>query len=283
MGLFTEDVKTKIRPEVLYGAQTLQNLAGQTPAIPQQGVAELTPMQMLIQSQLPALFGNINQGGQQAMDYYGDVLSGDYDPRTSPYYEGLRQESERLQGQGVTSLRQRAEMGGMLQSSNAAAQEGQFINQSNAALLRELGGLYETERGRQGQAAEGIQRAGGQQVQNIAAVGGVADQQRIIEQAQQDALYQQLIMQILFPYQYQAQLAQALMGMPGGVQVTGGGLTDLSQGLILGGTVAGAVMNPAGGAAAMTQTPQTAPSMGAAGNPYSSMGQYQMGGYGGGF
>lgn len=236
----------------MYGAQTLQNLAGQTPTIPQQGVAELTPMQQLIQSQLPALLGNINQTGQQATDYYSDVLGGDYDPRTSPYYEGLRQESERLKGQGVTSLRQRAELGGMLQSSNAAGVEGQFVNQSNAAFLKELGGLYETERNRQGQAAQGIQQAGTQQVQNVAAVGGIADQQRVIEQAQQDALYQQLIMQILFPYQYQAQLAQALMGMPGGVQVTGGGMTDLSQGLILGGTVAGAVLNPSGGAEAMT-------------------------------
>jgi len=236
----------------LYGAQTLQNLAGQTPTIPQQGVAELTPMQQLIQSQLGPMLDTINQSGREATDYYSDVLGGDYDPRTSPYYEGLRQESERLQGQGVTSLRQRAELGGMLQSSNAAGVEGQFVNQSNAAFLKELGGLYETERNRQGQAAEGIQRAGAQQVQNVAAVGGIADQQRVIEQAQQDALYQQLITQILFPYEHQAEWAAALMGMPGGVQVTGGGFTDLSQGLILGGVVAGSVLNPSGGAAAMT-------------------------------
>jgi len=231
MALFTEDTKVKLAPrtqESITGGNILTDIAtGGAPTIPQQGVAELTPVQMLIQQELGPLLERLNAGGQLATNEYTKTLTDQYDPRTSPYYEGLRSEAERLTNQGVTRLRQRAELGGNLQSTPAAAQEGEFVNQANSALLTELGKLYESERNRKTTAAEGIQRAGAQETSNIAAVGGIAETARTVEQQRADALYNQIIQQILFPYQYQAQLASTLLNYSPNTVTTGGGLSDL--------------------------------------------------------
>lgn len=247
MGLFTEDQKVEIRPEVLYGADILQKLSGQTPTVPQQGVAELTPMQMLIQSQLPSLYGNINQGAQQAANYYSGILNQSYDLANDPQAQLLQQQADIAGGQAITASRRGMESRGMLDSSHTAWND---INAYMGAInpyAQARAGLVSEQAGRKERAAQGIQQAGAQQLQNVAAVGSIADQQRMIEQAQQDALYQQLLTQILFPYQYQAQLAQALMGMPGGVQVTGGGLTDWGFALNAGAQAAGSYYGAKGG------------------------------------
>lgn len=252
MGIFTEEQKVRIRPEVLYGAQTLQNLAGTTPAIPQQGVAELTPMQQLIQSQLGGYLGRIGEYGGLAADYYRDVLGSPYGFENDPQAQFLQQQAEIAGGQAITASRRGMESRGLLDSSYTPWEDIRSYMGAINPYAQARVGLLRDQAGRKERAAQGIQQVGRQELEGVAAVGGIADQQRMIEQARQDALYQQLIMQILFPYQYQARLAESLMQMPGGVQVTGGGMTDLSQGLILGGTVAGAVLNPSGGAAAMT-------------------------------
>jgi len=252
MGIFTEDPKLEIIPQSKAsktGQAYLQELLGTTPNVPTHGVAELTPIQMLIQKMLPGYLDKVNQAGDLASGEYSDILSDKYDPRTSPYYEGLRQEAERLQTEGVTGLRQRAELGGMAKSSNAAVSEGSFINQSNSALLTELGRLMETERGRKLLAAEGIQGAEAKRLGNVAAVGGIAEEARSIEQQRADALYNQALMQMMFPYQYQANIANSLLNYKPDYAVTGGGMTDLGFGTaVFGPALAKAAGGAAGGA-----------------------------------
>lgn len=227
--LFTEPTKIELGPQSeasKAGQAYLTKLIGTAPNVALQGTAGLTPVQMAIQQSLSGLLAKSGQAGDLASKEYSSILEGDYDPRTSPYYEGLRQEAERLKKEGVTGLRQRAELGGMLGSSTGAVAEGSFVSEANSALLKELGRLMETERGRKLLAAEGIQGAEAQRLGNIAAVGGIADIERDIEQQRADALYEQAMQQMLFPYQYQANIANSLLGYSPETVITGGGLSD---------------------------------------------------------
>jgi hypothetical protein len=230
MGLFTEDTKIKLAPrtaESIAGGQQLMNIAGAgTPSIPTAGTANLTPIQQLIMQRLGPLLQNIQEGGQLAGDQYRKTLAGEYDPRTSPYYESLRGEADYLKRKGTTALRREHELGGTLMDTNAMGLRGDFINRADSALMQELGRLFESERDRQERAAVGIQNVGAQQAGSMAAVGGIAETERSIEQQQADALYQQAIQQIMFPYQYQSQVASMLMNYSPDVLITGGGLSD---------------------------------------------------------
>ena len=252
MALFTEEQKLKIVPQSeasKAGQAYLEKLLATTPNVPTQGTGGLTPVQLMIQKMLPGYLDKVNQAGDLASGEYSDILSDKYDPRTSPYYEGLLQEAERLQAEGVTSLRQRAELGGMLGGSNAAVAEGSFINRSNSALLMELGRLMETERGRKLLAAEGIQGSEAKRLGSVAAVGGIAEEARSIDQQRADALYTQALTQMMFPYQYQANLANSLLNYSPDYAVTGGGMTDLGIMYTVGGQVAGSMAGAAAGGA----------------------------------
>ena len=257
MGIFTKDQEIEKIPQSeasRTGQKYLEKLLASDPNVPTQGVAGLTPIQLLIQKMLPGYLDKVNQAGDLASGEYRDILSDKYDPRTSPYYEGFRQEAERLQTEGVTGLRQRAELGGMAKSSNAAVSEGSFINQSNSALLTELGRLLETERGRKLLAAEGIQGAESRRLGNVAAVGGIAEEARSIEQQRADALYNQALMQMMFPYQYQANIANSLLNYKPDYAVTGGGMTDWGFALNAGAQAAGAYVGAGGLTKGITQT-----------------------------
>ena len=256
MGIFTKDQEIEKIPQSeasRTGQKYLEKLLASDPNVPTQGVAGLTPIQLLIQKMLPGYLDKVNQAGDLASGEYRDILSDKYDPRTSPYYEGFRQEAERLQTEGVTGLRQRAELGGMAKSSNAAVSEGSFINQSNSALLTELGRLLETERGRKLLAAEGIQGAESRRLGNVAAVGGIAEEARSIEQQRADALYNQALMQMMFPYQYQANIANSLLNYKPDYTVMGGGLTELGASLGAAGSMVLQYMGAKAGAGGITK------------------------------
>lgn len=232
MGFLTEDIKLKPvprTPESLAGGEYLTQLLRRSPAIPTQQIAGLTPVEQAIMQYLPQYLASAGTSGDLALGEYSKILTGGYDPLTSPAYEGFRQEAERLKKEGVTSLRQRAQLGGMLESTSAAAQEAGFINQANSQILQALGQLFEAERGRKMQAAQGIQSAEGQKLANVAAIGGIAGTERSIEQMRNDAMYQQLLTQIMFPYQQQAQIASTMMGSKYDTYSTGGGLKDWAE------------------------------------------------------
>ncbi len=280
MSLFTEEKKVKIRPEVLEAADYLKTLMQSgTPTIPTQGTADLTPVQQLIMSQLPGMLSGTAEAGQQARDYYSGVLNENYDVFNDPRYEAIRTENERLTRAGQTALRRGAERFGQLDSTPARVGEAEFLSQSGSNLLKSLGELLTYKEGQKERAAGNIQNVPARDIQNVGAITGLADTERNVEQMRADALYQSALKQILFPYQYQAGLANSLMGMPGGVQVTGGGLTDFGflanmgaqvGGMALGGYLGG-LAGGAGGAASKVATPQATGSY---------LGGYRSTGYG---
>lgn len=243
MGLFTEEKKAKPLPRTagsLAGEKFLTEQIGETPDAPLRETAGLTPVQLAIQQSLPGLLSRTGESGELATEEFRRTLTDEYDPRTSPYYEGLRQEAERLKTAGTTQLRRRAELGGNLSASLAGSQEASFIAESDSALLKELGRLLETDRGRKLLAAEGIQGAEARNIANVAAVGGIAEVERNIEQQRSDALYSQALQMFMLPFQQQAQIASQLMNFKQDFIVTGGGMTDLGFALNVGGQAAGA-------------------------------------------
>lgn len=229
MGLFTEDTKIELASRTkgsLAGEEYLRKLLVDAGIMPKAGVAEMTPIQSLVQEELGPLLQNIQEGGRLAGEQYRKTLAGDYDPRTSPYYEGLRGEAEYLKRKGTTALRREHELGGTLMDTNAMGVRGEFINRADSALLQELGRLYESERDRTERAAQGIQDVGVRQAGSMAAVGGIAETQRSIEQQRRDALYEQAKLQLLMKYKWQSDIASMLMNYSPDVVITGGGLSD---------------------------------------------------------
>ncbi len=235
MGLFTKKVKIKdpFKSQKTTAVNYLTNLLSQgTPDIPQQQVAGMTGVQSDLLSSLGDYANDINSNYGQATGYYKDVLSGNYDPRNSDYYKGLRNEAAQLKADSGTAIKRNASAGGMLSSSPTSALIGSNERQINNQLLTLLGGMYENERSRMGQAAQGLQQADSQRIQNVGQTMQVADVERQIEQQRNDALYNQALQTVMFPYQYQANIASAIFGASQPI-VTGGGASDLATGITL--------------------------------------------------
>jgi len=230
MSIFTEDQKIKQIPRTegsLTGEKILTQIAGQTPNVPLQGTAELTPIQMAIQGMLSGTLDRVAEGSTAAQDYYKGVLNSDASLEDDPRYQTLMQQSDILTRQASTEAKRGSERMGMLDSSGGAESQMTAIQKAQSPILQAIGNLLTQKEGERMNAAEGVGRAGSQEVSNVAAVGGIAEQQRSIEQLQADALYNQVLMQMMFPYQYQAGIANSLMNYSPDYAVTGGGLTDL--------------------------------------------------------
>lgn len=258
MSLFTKDEKLKVVPrteESIFGGQfNIDLLKEGPPTIPTQEIAGLTPIQKLIQDQLAGTLKSTGESTALAKGEMTKTLTDQYDPRTSDLYRGLREESERLKTEGLTDVRQRAELGGMLQSTPAVAAEQSLINIADSNLLQQLGLLTEKERDRKVDAARDIQGVDAAGISNVAAIGGVADQQRAVEQARNDALYNAAIQQVLFPYTNMSNIASSLLNVQDQAFMTGGGMTDLGFGLATGASALGAYAG-AGGFSGTSGTP----------------------------
>lgn len=230
MSWFTKEQKIKPIPRTegsLYGEKLLTDIAGRTPNVPLREIAGLTPVQRIIQGMLGDTLGRVTEGSTEAHDYYKDILGSEYDLESDPRYKTLMQQSDILTRKASTQARRGSERRGMLDSSAADVFEGSEIQKAQSPILQAIGDLLTRKEGERMGAAEGIGRAGAQELRNIAAVGGMADLGRSIEQMQADALYNQVLMQMMFPYQYQANLAGSLMNYRPDYAVTGGGLSDL--------------------------------------------------------
>jgi hypothetical protein len=245
MSLFTK--KTKIKDpyagDKRKGLDFLTGLMqGGTPDIPTRGIADLTDTQRRIQAGVGDQFSDLNENYGTARDYLTEVVGGGYDPRTSDYYKGLRQEGEDFKADARTDIRQSANLGGMLQSTPRMAVESEMTRKTDRDTLTRLGSMYETERGRMGQAAEGLGRLDANRVAMTSNLQAIADLERRIEQDRNDAVYNQAMQTITFPYQYQAQLANSLIGASD-PYMTGGGpkgwVTDTAGIMKLGAAAAG--------------------------------------------
>jgi len=179
---------------------------------------------------------------QQAQSVLGNLLAGGtfQDPSTSLLYQGLRRESEREEEKGAGELRRFAQLGGMGQSSRAIGMEGDY--RANMANRRSslLGSLYNQERARDNPYTR------------LAAVAQYGGLPREIQGQRNQAEYQKMIQDLLFPYTTQAGLLQQIIGneqwyKPMVTADSGGGWTDMIgsiagiAGTVLGGPMGGAI------------------------------------------
>ncbi len=144
----------------------------------------------------------MSQPEEEGQSLLGRILSGQAfaDPRTSPAYQGFREESKRVTEEGASAMRHRQNMGGMFRSGTAGKQEGDFRANMGAKELSFLGQLYERERERDNPYTR------------LMASSKYGALPRLLEQATMDSEYQAALSELLAPYQLQAPLAQTLLG-----------------------------------------------------------------------
>lgn len=121
------------------------------------------------------------------------------DPATSPYYQGMRREMIGEEERGVTSMRRGQQAAGMYYSTPGAGIEARYRGQMAGQRGTLLGALYEGERARDNPYTR------------LGAVAQYGALPRLVEGAQERANYQNLLYQLLFPYQAQVPLAGSLL------------------------------------------------------------------------
>jgi len=131
-------------PELLYTPEQeeaisgLEDLAyGDLPTLPTMNLEDIEPYNI-------------------GMDEIKKVLGETYDPFKSPFYQGLREASMREEEAGVSNLRRRSQLGGMLKSDPSRRTEAEYRNTqigiqqallpytAQAPLLQGLAGGYGT-------------------------------------------------------------------------------------------------------------------------------------------
>jgi hypothetical protein len=277
VGIFSKDNKLKFKeipsaPEQTQARNYLVDLMENDLQFPVQGTAELTGTEQQIQGMLPSYLGMLEEDYGAARDYYNDVLSGGYDPRTSDYYQGFRAEQDMAKRDAMLDVARMGQMAGMSRSTPVVGVQARTGAAFDAQTLQQLGLLYDNERTRMGQAAGALGQLGGQQLANLSQVEQLAMVQRQQEQMKLSAMYQAALRTLLFPYEKQAGIAEVLLGEQRytGYQ-TGGGLTDWGFMMAAGSNaVAGGGWPSFGGGG--TTTPAPAPSGG--GSAYGGVNNY---------
>jgi len=217
MGFFsTKKSKPKLMP--LYdfqktGTAYQTDLLNQgTPNIPTAPVVGMTGTEKAGQSLLSQV---ANGGGYYGtgMDKVMDIVNGNYDPRTSDYYKGLRAEAADLNSQGAAAINRRSQMGwGGPSRGTTTRAVGDFTRQTNNDLLTQLGGMYETERNRMQDLIPTLLNGDQGILQMISQYGSLP---RAIDQAKADAKYKQQYDTTMFPYTTLNQIAASLAGNQG--------------------------------------------------------------------
>lgn len=248
MGLFTEEKKVHIPSSVGTARGQMEQFImdrplGADPGIPTRDIAGLTPLQR----EFMRMAGGQVTGRDYGIlaDVFRQAAQREIDVATSPQFEGYRRMIEDMKTQQRTGIRQRGELGGQLVSTPTAALESENVRQFDTALMQEFARLQQEAQDRKLRAAAGLAELGTRRLGDIAAASQIAEQERSIEQARNDAVYNQAIATILFPYQEQLQLLSTLAGQPI-VTTRGGGLTDLGFIANVGAQAAGAYFGAKG-------------------------------------
>jgi hypothetical protein len=205
----------------------LESLYNQgTPDIPARTVvgqsdAEQQGTQLLEQylnSSMPADYG-------VGMDQLRSTVAGEYDPSTSKYYQGYREASQMEEADAVNALRRRAQITGMGASSASLGKESKTRRGYSADRMGMLGQLYEGERNKMLTAApqlmQGADYEGNRSLRQASAGLSLGASSRQIEQEQEDAIYNSVMQELMFPYEVLAPIASG---------VAGGGYTQKSWG-----------------------------------------------------
>lgn len=180
---------------------------------PSQQIVGLSPEE---ESNLSLLYKSLTQGStgeQTAMNEINRILGGEYyDPNQDQYYRGVRDELSRLKGEAVQATGARAQQAGMYRSSTGVGMEAKTGREYDSALMQVLGSLSSQERDRRMTATGMASDIGQRQTQNLMAGQQVLSLPRMIEQARADADYNELLQELLAPYEYQLPIANTILG-----------------------------------------------------------------------
>ncbi len=218
------------------------DLMNERPEYPVQQTAGLTPLQQQVQQYTQDSLSGQNDLYNLASGVYKDYLSNDYDPATGNYWKGYRAVAESQKANALKANRQRSNAGGMLQSTPGSQIEATTRQNYDNSELQMLGQLQENELNRRLSAAGTAQNVESQNLNNLASANNIGNAQRQVEQAQNDAIYNAAMQTLLHPYQYSAQLAQAITSEQmyyykspsGGGGLLGGGTSgDIQAGLAI--------------------------------------------------
>ncbi len=217
MGFFSSSTSVRAIPltrEQRQARTYLSDLLGAgTPNFPAMGVAGMSPAEAQAQGLLSQYLSGAPAGYEAAMGELDRTLTGQYDPRTSDMYKGLRQQSLLDEEEAVSRLRRGAQAGGMFYSEPSMRSEARLRAGYGADRTSLLGGLYERERDRRLGAVPMALQAGQVPLQQVAAGMQYGALPRQLEQMEQSAQYDSLLQQLLFPYMQGQQVAQSLWGM----------------------------------------------------------------------
>jgi hypothetical protein len=238
MGLFTKSKSLKFKkipstPEQNQARSYLEGLYQKDLQYPTEQIADLTGTEQQIQGQLPDYLRNTQADYETGRSYLNDVLAGGYDPRSSDYYAGLRQESEQLKAGSQNEIRRQSQKAGMARSTPSLGIQADVGEKYDTQTLKNLGALYENERMRMGQAAAGLGQLSSQYIGNVGAAESIAETERFVQQDRMRAMFTAAVQNMLAPYLKpeggvsQAGIALNLLNEKryAGVE-TGGGLTD---------------------------------------------------------
>jgi hypothetical protein len=238
MGLFTQSKSLKFKkipstPEQNQARSYLEGLYQKDLQYPTEQIADLTGTEQQIQGQLPDYLKNNQADYESGRSYLNDVLAGGYDPRSSDYYAGLRQESEQLKAGSQNEIRRQSQKAGMARSTPSLGIQADVGEKYDTQTLKNLGALYENERTRMGQAASGLGQLSSQYIGNVGAASQIAETERQIQQNKMSALFTSTVQTMLAPFLRnngvsQVDIAKSLLNETrySGLK-TGGELTDL--------------------------------------------------------
>lgn len=202
--------------------EALQELAGTTPTLPTVSLPGPTGAEQTLLSQGMSLIqkmmsGEMPEAFQLGMDKIKSILGGEYDPLTSPYYAGLKEEAARFEEKGISDIRQRSQLGGMLYSEPAMGAEAEFRGMLGTGLTKELGRLYEADVGRQaGMVPQLLGYAGLEQARPGQALAGIGAMAPLAGKGGDIARQQEMVNwgvgteQAMFPWTQQAPIQQYL-------------------------------------------------------------------------
>ncbi|MEA2016479.1 MAG: hypothetical protein U9O59_07250 [Actinomycetota bacterium] len=201
----------------------LEDLAyGEAPTLPTVNLPGVTGEESKLLSQGMSLIkqlmsGEMPEAYKMGMEKIKSVLGGEYNPLTSPYYKGLKEEAARTEEKGISDIRQRSQLGGMLYSEPAMGAEAEFKGILGTGLTKELGRLYEADIGRQtGMIPQLLGYSGqkaampGQALSGIGALAPLAGKGGDIARKQALANWGVETEQALFPYKYKAPILESL-------------------------------------------------------------------------
>ena len=202
--------------------EALQDLATTTPTLPTVSLPGISGTEQQLLDQGMSLIqqlmsGEMPEAFQIGMDKIKNILGGEYNPLTSPYYKGLKEEAARFEEKGISSIRQRSQLGGMLYSEPAMGVEAEFKGILGTGLTKELGRLYEADVGRQAGMIPQLLGYSGQELgRQGMALSGISGLAPLAGKGGDIARQQELLnwgvgtQQAMFPWTHQAPIQQYL-------------------------------------------------------------------------